>query len=360
MNITIFIGGLSGGGAERVVCNIANYLHLKGHDITFLTMSDDVPTYKIKQGILRKSLLEMHERRCFLLDTILRLIRFWKILKSNKTDVYIVMLPVTTIMLLQFKWMTHAKVIASERVAPSTYPLKKQKLLKKLANKADGWVFQTEEECQWYGRNIDSTKVTIIPNAINPDFIKSVYEGHRRPCIVTAGRMTKQKNQALLLKAFSTIANDYNDVSIEIYGEGPEKENLLKFAQKLRLSEKVNFCGYTCSLGEKIKDASLFILSSDYEGMPNALMEAMALGLPCISTDCDGGGARFLIENGKNGLLVPKGDVDALADAMKRMLSDREFAESCSREAHKICERLNPERIYGEWEQFIKDVVTVK
>ena len=90
--------------------------------------------------------------------------------------------------------------------------------------------------------------------------------------------------------------------------------------------------------------------------MPNTLMEAMALGLPCISTDCDGGGAAFLIENEKNGLLVPKGDVEALANAMRRMLSDKEFAEQCGKEAHKICERLAPEKVYGQWEIFIKEV----
>ncbi len=97
----------------------------------------------------------------------------------------------------------------------------------------------------------------------------------------------------------------------------------------------------------------MFVLSSDLEGMPNALMEAMAMGIPCISTDCKGGGARFLIQNGINGLLVPVGDADALAGAMIQMLSNEEFAEQCGRNASRIVDRLDPGRIYSEWERLL-------
>ena len=93
--------------------------------------------------------------------------------------------------------------------------------------------------------------------------------------------------------------------------------------------------------------------------MPNALMEAMAMGLPCISTDCDGGGARFLIENGVNGLLIPKKDEKALVKAMETVLSNPQLANHLGKEAHKICERLSPARIYGEWEDYIKTIVGI-
>ena len=101
----------------------------------------------------------------------------------------------------------------------------------------------------------------------------------------------------------------------------------------------------------------MFVLSSDYEGMPNALMEAMASGLPCVSTDCGGGGARFLIRDGENGFLVPKGDEEALADAMRKILSDKELADMLGNNARKLQETLAPEKIYGEWEAFIKEIV---
>lgn len=358
MNITFFIGGLSGGGAERVTCNIANYLSKNGHIIKILTMADDTPTYAIDDKVLRIPLLQSKERKGVIINSFVRLYRFIKHLIKDNVDVYVVMLPITTIMLLRLRWLIKGKVIASERVDPSIYSNKKQTQLKKLACKADGWVFQTEEERSWYDKSAGKAKVRIIPNAINPDFIRELYQGERGKKIVTAGRLTEQKNHILLIKAFAKISSKYSDYQLIIYGGGGNlKEKIEDTIKQLNLIDKVVLPGYTTNIGDKIKDASLFVLSSDFEGMPNALMEAMALGVPCISTDCDGGGARYLIENEKNGLLVPKGDMEALAGAMERMLSNREFAEKCGKEAHAVCERLAPEKIYSEWENFIKTIV---
>ena len=142
-----------------------------------------------------------------------------------------------------------------------------------------------------------------------------------------------------------------------IYGEGEKRNTLTTVVEELGIKNRVEMPGYTTDISERIKDASLFVLPSDFEGMPNALMEAMALGIPCVSTDCDGRGAAYLIKNEINGLLVPKGNVEALAIAMNRMLSDRVFAEDCGKQAHKICERLSPEIIYNQWEKFIAEVV---
>ena len=357
MNITFFIGGLSGGGAERVICNLANYMISKGHCVKILTMADDEPTYAIDNRIIRIPLLLTAERKNIIYNSGLRLYRFVKILLRSKVDAYLVMLPVTTILLLRLNWLIKAKIICAERVDPSNYSIKKRNKLKQLAKQADGWVFQTEEERGWYGESVGKAKVAIIPNAINPDFIKPAYIGLRKNVIVTAGRLTEQKNHALLIKAFARISEKYLYYKLIIYGDGVLKKKYEQVAEELGIKNKVILPGYTTDIGEKIKDASVFVLSSDFEGMPNALMEAMALGVPCVSTDCDGGGAKFLIENRKNGLLVPKGDVEALAAAMDKMLSDRDFAEQCGREAHKICERLAPEEIYGEWETFIKKII---
>ena len=357
MKITFFIGGLSGGGAERVTCNLARYLARKGHEIKVLTMSDDTATYALDDNILRIPLLKSSERKGLLYNSFLRIKRLIKHLRKAKVDAYVVMLPLTTILLLRLSWLTRSKIIAAERVSPSNYPSGKQKQLKSLAKKADGWVFQTDEECFWYGNSTGKAEVRIIPNAINTEFIREPYRGERKKTIVTAGRLTEQKNHKLLILAFAKISHYFTDYELVILGDGPLKEQLKSTAVEQGLDKKMLLPGYTTNIGDKIKDSSLFVLSSDFEGMPNALMEAMALGLPCVSTDCDGGGAKFLIENEKNGLLVPKGDVEALSEAMSKMLSDKEFAEQCGREAHKICERLAPEKIYGEWEQFIKDVV---
>lgn len=357
MKITIFIGGLSRGGAERVTCNLANSLVCKGHEVTVLTMSDEAAAYPLRDGVEQKVLIRQSERRSFAYNAVLRFLRFCKYLRHEQPDVYIVMLPITTIMLLQLRRLTKAKVIAAERNNPASYAKKKQRALRRLARRADGWVFQTEKERTWYGDAVGRADVVTIPNAINPDFIQPPFGGSRRKIIVSVGRMSPQKNQALLVRAFAAIAGMFMDYRLVIYGEGEKRRELQALANQLEVADRVDFPGYATNIGEKIQDAALFVLPSDFEGMPNSLMEAMALGLPCIATDCDGGGARFLIDNEKNGLLVPKGDVEALAGAMRRMLGDRGFAEQCGHEAHNICERLAPERVYGQWEQFIKEVV---
>ena len=359
MHICFFIGGLSGGGAERVTCNLANYMVEQGHSVEILTMADDEPSYELSQKVDRKVLLRTKERKSFIYNSTLRLVRFWKYLRRTEVDVIVVMLPITTILLLQMRRLTKAAVIAAERSLPSIYKDKEQQRLKKLARRADGWVFQTDAQKTWYEK-AGIRKGVIIPNAINPEFIRPLYAGERRNEIVTVGSLTVPKNQELLINAFAQIADAWPTHRLVLYGKGPKLELLQTLADSLGISDRVVFAGYSTNVYESIKAAELFVLSSDYEGMPNALMEAMATGLPCVSTDCDGAGARGLIEDGKNGLLVPKGDVESLADAMNRMLSDREFAEKCGQEAHKICERLAPERVYSEWEGFITEIVNSK
>lgn len=357
MHITIFLGGLSGGGAERVACNIANYLFEKGHNVCILTVGNDNPSYTLNTHIERFFLASENTSRNFLIEAVLRIYRFLKFVKKNKTDVYVVFLPFPTVMLLSVRWLVRAKVIASERADPNTYSNMYQHLLKRLACKADAWVFQTNQQKEWYGDSVSSTRSTIIANAINEEFILPEFCGERRKLIVTAGRLNKQKNHRLLLKAFAQLSQKYVDYVLHIYGEGPLKEDLQMLINEYKLVDRAYLSGYSNDVISAIKDASLFVLSSDYEGMPNALMESMALGLPCISTDCGGGGARFLIDNGVNGILVPCNDADALASAMDEILSDKNFANRLGKEARKISERFSPDKIYGYWEQFIGNVV---
>ena len=356
MKITLFIGGLSGGGAERVACNLVNYLKLNGHEIEILTMSDDEPTYPLSSDIKRHVLLRTNERKSFIQNSVLRLFRFLKYLYSSTPDVYLVMLPATTILLLLMRGISKSKVIASERSLPSVYDKRVQFILKKLSHRADGWVFQTEEQANWYNK-AGLRDYKVIPNAINPDFIKPIYQGERRKDIVTVGSLTPPKNHELLITAFSKITEDFPLYRLVIYGKGSKLDSLKQLAQDLNVIDKVEFAGYSKNVNEVIRDASVFVLSSDYEGIPNALMEAMALGLPCISTDCDGGGARLLIDNEQNGLLVPKGDVNSLSNALKRLLSDNEFAESLGQNAYQIGERFAPEKIYSSWEEYLNRIV---
>ena len=357
MQISVFIGGLSGGGAERVACNLANYLSSKGNSVRIITMSEEIPAYYLDECITIQSLLYKKERGSTLYNWILRIKRLRKALNIQKDGCFIVMLPYTIALLLSLRKLTKAKVIAAERCMPNSYSKRKQNLLLKTCKNADGWIFQTPEIKKFYENKLKGKKTIVIPNAINPEFLENKECKNTNKEIITAGRMTEQKNHILLIQAFSKIALDFPNYHLTILGEGPKRKEIEQLISELGLEGNISLPGYVNDVQNRINNASMFVLSSDYEGMPNALMEAMAMGVPSISTDCDGGGARFLIENGKNGLLVPKNDVDALAAAMRDLLSHPEKAERLGEEGRKLCERLAPEKIYGEWEEFIKDVV---
>ena len=349
MNITFFIGGISGGGAERAVCNLSNYMEDKGNECAVLTMSEDRNAYGLKDKVKVEVLIKDHEKKNKIFDNIVRLFRLLKYIRKKKCDVYIVFLPITIIMFLMFKNFTKAKVIVSERADPSRYHPVIQFLLKKLAYKADVWVFQTEDAKAWYGDSVK--RAIVIPNAINEEFIRDSYKGERRKVIVGAGRLNEQKDFELLINAFADISHNYPEYDLEIYGEGIQRNNLEKLVKNCGVANKVKMPGYVSSLGDKIRDASIFVLSSNFEGMPNALMEAMALGLTCISTDCPVGGPRSLIKTGENGIIIPVNDIEKLKDALKYVIENSEVAKDLGKSAELIKNKLSPQKIYGEWLQ---------
>ena len=354
MHITVFIDSLGGGGAERVACNLLNFLAERGHQATALTMSDTTDGYFLSDKVKRIVLLPQNERKNKIHDFILRYKRLRNYVKNSKGEQYVVMLPRTTIFLLWFKKLCTGRMIASERADPSIYPKYIKFLLKIFGKRADAWVFQTKAAQAWY-QGIAKRSI-IIPNAINPAFIRPLYTGERKQQVVAAGRLTEQKNFALLIRAFAKIAPKFPEHKLVIYGKGNLLDSLKSLANELSVGERVEFPGYVDNMPEALEKADMFVLSSDYEGMPNALMEAMALGLPCVSTDCGGGGAKFLIQDGENGLLVPKNDVEALANAMETILTDEDLAKKLGENSRKLQEALAPEKIYGKWEDFIAKI----
>lgn len=360
MKITILISSLSGGGAERVCCNLANHLSDFGHEVEILTMGEAPAAEPLRDGIKYSPLLLDKERSNPLVNNVKRILRLRCYMKRQAVDAYVVMLPVTIELMLRFSNLTKAPIIASERADPKACTAKTQKTMRRLAPKAAGWVFQTEEVATWYAPYLKGVASRVIPNAINPAFIRPAYEGGREKVIIGAGRLAKQKNFPLLIRAFARIAPKFPEYKLVIYGKGDLLGSLKSLADELGVAESVEFPGYVPDMPERLARASMFVLSSDFEGMPNALMEAMASGLPCVSTDCGGGGARFLIDHERNGLLVAQKDEEAMAAAMERILSDEAFAASLGREARALQETLSPEKIYGEWERFIRRTVKEK
>jgi glycosyltransferase involved in cell wall biosynthesis len=211
-------------------------------------------------------------------------------------------------------------------------------------------VFQTQEERDYY--TWLKCPTAVIPNPVKED-LPAPFTGERRHEIVNFCRLNKQKNIPLLIGAFEKLLREYPDYTLRIYGRGDEKDNLVALTREKGLEDSVFFEDFASDVHDRIRDAAMYVCSSDFEGLSNSMLEAMAIGLPCVCTDCEGGGARMMIQDGKNGLLTPIGDEEALYQAMKKLADDPAFAARLGREAANVRQELSIYQIADRWETMI-------
>ena len=225
-------------------------------------------------------------------------------------------------------------------------------LKKKWYPRARTAIFQTEEQMKFYGY-LDRTAKYVIANPIRELGIPR-YSGERRHIIVNFCRLRKSKRLTLLIDAFDIFRRDHPDYRLHIYGEGPEKDSILDHIRSKALSDCVSVIDFDINVHQKVYDCAMFVSSSLFEGLSNSMLEAMAVGLPVVCTDCRGGGARSVIKNGQNGLLVPVENPVALSEAMKRIADAPKLAEKLSKNAYLIGDKLSGDRILGKWDQAIR------
>lgn len=355
MKVTFVIGQLIGGGAERVVCNLANSMVNDNIDVQILTLKKG-KNYPLDSRVIVRNIDNKINNS--IVKKIKKEIDLGKIIKVNETDVYVVFMAVEICAFMHHRKYAKAPIIVSERNDPSRYPRHLKMLLKYYVPKADGAVFQTKEAEKWYG--LDSgVATTIIPNPINQVFLTDNDNAYNPDGdIVGIGRLTAQKNWSLLIRAYSNLPDEIRiKHKLSIYGEGEDKTKLQCLCNELGIYDKVIFHGFTDSVKEVLLNASLFVLPSNYEGMPNSLMEAMALGVPCIATDCPIGGPATLIVNGKNGWLVPVGSDEEMSKTMRCILSNNEEAMKVGKEAKITAEKYKPGYVGELWRKFIKSIV---
>jgi GalNAc-alpha-(1->4)-GalNAc-alpha-(1->3)-diNAcBac-PP-undecaprenol alpha-1,4-N-acetyl-D-galactosaminyltransferase len=234
-----------------------------------------------------------------------------------------------------------------------------------LFRRAAGVILQTSEAKAFFPKVIQK-KAAILPNAINPDFVRPRYEGERRKEIVSVGRLDANKNQTMLLKALAKARAkgrehpEILDYSVHFYGDGPMREALEQLAAELGLSEAAVFHGNVSDVRSRIEKSRIYVLTSKEEGMPNALLEAMSAGLACISADCPCGGPRDLIQDGKNGFLVPVDDSDALAERLLMLVESDTVADQMGQEASRVQESYNLKTVNGRWETYLEDICSRK
>lgn len=352
MKIAILIPSLNTGGAERTAVALANWLSTNTDvEVHLINLGKNDNNYNINEkvnfynkpkgnGILNKV-------ACFF-DVI-------KYMNKVKPDVLFEMLfnPLKYALIYKaFHWKS--VIIGSERANPKGYQTKKLKFLCHVCPIfCKGYIFQTEKVQNMFPKYIRKKSI-VIPNAIsNPDVhsVKHSIESDIEKKIISVGRLSYHKGFDTLIKAFTEVIKIYPDHQLLIYGEGDLRTELEELIRNLKLEGKVLLPGTTNRVIEKIANCEIFVMSSRFEGMPNVLLESMAIGMPCISTNC-----TDLVKDGINGLMVEIDNVDQIAAALIKLIDNEELQKKFSKEAKKVTVEHSTENIYNKYYNYFKEV----
>lgn len=355
--ILFYIDTMYRGGAQRVMANLVNYFAEQKYDVILVNdfrqgMNEKV--YSISDQVIREYLSEVNAGNP-IVKNIKRICRLRKIIRGYKPDIVLSFLGKPNERLLLATLGMNVKKIVSVRNDPNReYGSGKMKkfLTGELFKLADGCVFQTEEAKTYFPKSVQK-KSTVIYNPVAQEFF-DIRRCDKVENIVTCGRLEKQKNHYLLINAFRLLADEFPNEKLYIYGEGSLRKEYEHYIQNIGLADRIFLPGNISNVQDMLAKAKIFVLSSDYEGMPNALMEALAVGVPSIATDCPCGGPRELIVSGKNGLLCECGNVEELADKLKKVLIDDDFRMHLGVRARKMAKEYRAENVLECWKEYLK------
>lgn len=348
--ILFYISTIRGGGAARVMVNLANDFCHHGKRVYLVTNFQDEHEYQLCEGVTRLSLEKEENSNGILGKNLLRIQLLRRVIREIKPNTVVSFMDENNIRLILASLFIGCRVIISVRNDPK---VKYRGLGVKFAVRCLYWlpnrvVFQTEEAKNWFQHSIKKKSV-IIQNQINQQFYitPKVDDAY----YVAIGRLSKQKNYPLLIDGFHDFLEYQPKAVLRIYGNGELKDELMRYIEAKGCTNSIYLMGQTDKVPDVLARAKCYILTSNYEGMPNALLEAMAVGLPVISTDCPCGGPAATIENKINGLLFPVGNKDELVKLLIRIEDSAELRAHLSSEAKRKAEHFAPDVVFKEWEK---------
>lgn len=348
----IFISNEVGnGGAGRVISILAGALAEKGHAVqvcAYHKNDDGYPLHhQVKHFLLHTSCSQKQ------LSKLNRMLQLRRIMKKNPEAVFIAFEYFVNMQTIIAGTGLRNRIIISERNDPAR---QNQRIIIKFMRNwlyrwADVLVCQTPDASSYFPDAIQK-KAVVIANPVKEGLPLSD-RGAIKKEIVSFGRLEKQKNLSLLIEAFALLHQEHPDYMLSIYGSGSEKLSLEYDIARLNLSDFITLHESAADIHERIMNSAMYVSSSDYEGLSNSMIEAMALGLPCIATDCPCGGARMMIRSYENGILVPVRDEKALFQAMKYIIENPQEAAFMSRNAARVNQDLAADKVTADWEQII-------
>lgn len=344
--IVFVIPNMTGGGTERVISLLANEYVKMGYEVAIMQFAGYERAYELDQRIEDFSIAPQSKGNPIV--WIKRLIDMRKYFKQNpECHIFAFCVMGAVFSVISTMGLNHY-ILVGERNNPDSCNM--PGLRNWAYRRADRITFQTEYGITYFDQRI-AKKAVVIPNPIRGEEIPDRYVGERKKWVCTVGRLHKQKNQKLLLDAFHDFSVRFPEYELHVFGQGELKEELCKRAEELGIDSKVVWHGFSSNVKEEIKESRMFVLSSDYEGISNSMLEAIAMGVPTIITDCPIYGARSYIEDGISGVLTPVGDKEALAKAMIRVAEDDLFAEKISLNGSAI---RNQYSVSGIAKRFLK------
>ena len=352
MRVTFVIPSMTSGGAERALAMIANSWAERGDSVTLLTFDDGAtpPFYPLSDRIhhVALKLLKKSEGGWDSIQQNFRRINILRAaIKNSSPDVVISFLLRANVRVLLATIGVKIPIIVSERNDP--WLAKPGKVWKRLAKITYPWAAKitvhTKRSAQFFPVSLQR-KICVIPNAL-------LVEAKPKPPtngqqIIAIGRLEEQKAFDVLLQAFALIREEFPEAKLTIWGEGSQRKQLESLRASLHLQDRVMMPGVTKNILSELSNSDLFVQSSSWEGFGNALCEAMSIGLPAISTDCSG--PQEIIRNGVDGILVPVGNVEALAEAMKQVLGNHSLRAELGKRALEIGERFSLQRMLQQWQ----------
>lgn len=350
------------GGAERVVSSLCNALQASGRQVSLWTFGrTDRDFYQVDAGVRRIGLGLTGQSSGFskLFANFRRVSRLRVLLREERPDVLVSFITQANITALFAAAGLDIPVVISERVDPRAHiePFAWRLLRRLTYRRASFLVVQTRSLIEWGAVLAGKDRVVAIPNPVpkvaecNPES-----ESIAAQAVVGMGRLVHQKGFDLLLEAFVGVKKSCPNASLTIYGEGPDRPLLLKRVKELGLDGSVSFPGYASNALNALMRASVFVLSSRYEGFPNVLVEAMSAGRVVVAFDCPSGPAE-IIRHEIDGLLVPPDDVRALEATLVRVLSDSELRIRLSERAAEVSARFSMRSVLAQWLQVLERAV---
>ena len=352
MKITFLIYSLDPGGAERVVSILANYF-CKMYEVQILTFKESPPFFDLNPQV-KLNVIEYRKSTKYPLKRIrnifFRIRALSKEMHNRNSNFYISFTTTINLYTIIANFFLNKRIFVSERVDPESIYLPSFKLfLRKLIySRVDQLIVQNSAQYNYFKQILNQNKITIIPNPIEEIHLR--IKDDKSTHIVNIGRLVDQKNHLDLIDAYT---NANLECDLYILGDGPNKTILKDYILQLKMENKIHLVGYEKSISKYLNPNWIFASTSNYEGQPNALLEAMNAGLACIHYDCPSGIGEIL-ENNVNGFLIPMGDVELFSSKLKTLYYKSDKKISMGLNAKKSVQSFKTETIAQKWQDLFK------